>query len=76
MIFGEKLSHGISIALVIHSFDRYSPQLIPRWGFGVGWLGVAIHLSRRSGTLKGWCAVRTLQEMLGDARPTNVQSRA
>jgi hypothetical protein len=35
-----------------------------------------LYTFRAAGALKGWCAVRTLQEMVGSALPTNVQSRA
>ena len=64
----------ISIALAIRLLDL-SALLIPRWGFGLVWLGF-LYTFRAAGALKGWCAVRTLQEMVGSAHPTNVQSRA
>ena len=49
-----------------------SAQLIPRWGFGLVWLGL-LYTSRAAGALKGWCAVRTLQAY---SPSSFVQSRA
>ena len=39
-LFSRLIAPYKTIAFAIRSVDR----LIPLWGFGVGWLGVAIHL--------------------------------
>ena len=58
-----RLPYSVSWSLVIRSLDL-SAQLIPRRGFGLVWLGL-LDTFRDAGALKGWCAVRTLQEMVG-----------
>ena len=55
------LSQSLFIPLIaIRSVDR----LISRWGFGVGWLGVAIHLKTLSHSLSTRLILQELSHSL------------